>query len=185
MSLTYHKGSAIALKIVFLDRDGVINIDYGYTYKIEKFEFMPYIFDLVRLFISSGYEIIVVTNQSGIGRGYYTKEDFDILSRWMIEEFTRQNITIKDIFHCHHSPDSNCNCRKPKTGMIDEAMALYDIDLGSSLMIGDKQSDIDLADNASITSTIAIGAKSINRASYSFDNIKEAYLYQKKHKEIL
>lgn len=138
----------------------------------------------MELFYSNGYEIIVVTNQSGIGRGYYTEDDFKILSEWMIERFEDKDITIKDIYYCPHLPNEDCICRKPKTGMIDKSLKRYNIDLSSSWMIGDKQSDIDLAHNASIASSIAIG-DNINRASYSFDTIKEAYIYLKKHKEIL
>lgn len=140
---------------------------------------------MVELFYSKGYTIIVVTNQSGIGRGYYTQEDFDILSKWMLERFAQKEIVITDIFHCPHAPEEECNCRKPKTGMIEKALGIYDIDLDLSWMIGDKQSDIDLAHNASIGMSVAIGDESIKGASLSFDTIEKMVQYLQINKGIL
>jgi len=140
---------------------------------------------LVRLFSLSNYRIIVVTNQSGIARGYYTQDEFDILSEWMIREFAKESITISKVLHCPHLPTDNCNCRKPKTAMIDEASSLFDIDLDHSWMIGDKQSDIDLAHNASIGVSVAIGDESIKGASLSFDNIEKMVQYLQINKGIL
>ncbi len=168
-----------------MDRDGIINIDYSYTYKIDEFKFVPYIFELVNIFALAGYKIIVVTNQSGIGRGYYTEDDFDILSEWMVGEFAKKDITISKVLHCPHLPLDNCNCRKPNIGMIEQALTIFDIDLGSSWMIGDKQSDIDLARNASIGTSIAIGDDNIKNASLSFDTIEKMVQYLQLNKGIL
>ena len=167
------KSKTLPLKALFLDRDGIINIDHGYVSKIEDFEFNEGIFDLLHLFIKEGYKLFIVTNQSGIGRGYYSQNDFETLTTWMITEFKKQNISIESVHHCNHAPETNCVCRKPETGMVDEILSLYNIDLKHSWMIGDKQSDIDLAHNAQIAFTIAIGERVIENATYKFKTILE------------
>ena len=158
-------------KALFLDRDGIVNVDHGYVYKIEDFEFIKGIFDLVKLFSDAGYLIFVVTNQSGIGRGYYSEEDFNTLTKWMIEKFEKNNIKIEAVYHCSHAPEEKCHCRKPETGMIEQALAHYDIDMEHSWMIGDKQSDIDLALNAGLGKSIYIGNNQIKNSTYSFTSI--------------
>ncbi len=161
-------------KALFLDRDGVINIDHGYVSKIEDFEFNDGIFELLHLFIEKGYKLFIVTNQSGIGRGYYSQNDFETLTTWMLEEFKKQNIHVESVHHCHHAPEALCACRKPATGMVDEILSLNSIDVKNSWLIGDKQSDIDLAKNSGIGSTIAIGERDIKNTTYSFSTIIEA-----------
>ena len=160
-------------KALFLDRDGVINIDHGYVSKIEDFEFTEGIFELLRLFIDKGYLLFIVTNQSGIGRGYYCEEDFQRLTSWMLDEFKQEDIHIISVHHCNHAPEKNCACRKPQAGMVDEVLAQHAIDLENSWLIGDKQSDIDLAHNAQIGNSIAIGEREILGFSFSFKTIVE------------
>jgi D-glycero-D-manno-heptose 1,7-bisphosphate phosphatase len=166
-------------KALFLDRDGVINIDHGYVYKRKDFEFMPDIFNLIKLFVNKGYLVFIVTNQSGIGRGYYTLEDFLNLTEFMLAEFAKVGINIERVEYCPHSPESNCNCRKPKTGMIDSILKDYSINLDASWLIGDKQSDIDLAKNSKIKKKVAIGNREINGFDYKFSTISSAYEYLK------
>ena len=172
-------------KALFLDRDGVINIDHGYVYKIEKFEFTEGIFDLLRLFLAKGYLLFIVTNQSGIGRDYYSEEDFQKLTAWMSEEFKKENIHIVSVHHCNHAPEENCACRKPQTGMVDEILSQHAIDLENSWLIGDKQSDIDLARNSKILQSIAIGERKIENATYSFKTILECKLFLEENKVII
>ena len=107
-----------------------------------------------------GYEIIVITNQSGIGRGYYTQEDFLNLTNWMIKEFNKNKIEILKVYFCPHSPSEDCECRKPKIGMITQSLNDFDIDLQNSWLIGDKTSDIQTAINANIPNKILIGEDS-------------------------
>ncbi len=145
------------IKALFLDRDGVINYDPGYVYRIEDFEFMPGIFEALAGFMMLGYEIFVVTNQSGIGRGYYSEDDFAKLSKYMIDEFKSHGIEIKKIYHCPHTPIDDCNCRKPKPGMILQALDEFNISLKDSLMIGDKPSDLESARRAGVESGYLIG----------------------------
>lgn len=172
-------------KALFLDRDGVINIDHGYVSKIEKFEFNEGIFELLELFLNYDYKLFIVTNQSGIGRGYYTQDDFDVLTTWMIGEFDKKGIHIESVHHCNHAPETNCYCRKPATGMIEEILEQHTLDLEHSWMIGDKQSDIDLAHNANIAYTIAIGKRVINNATLSFKTILEAQRYLEENQAII
>ena len=160
------------LKALFLDRDGIINIDHGYVYQQEAFEFSPALFELLHIFVQKSYKIFVVTNQSGIGRGYYTEEDFHSLSQWMTEAFLQQGIVIEQIAFCPHLPTDNCACRKPQTGMIDTLLEAHDIDLNQSYMIGDKQSDIDLARNAHIKHAIAISPTPLVGADHTFKSIQ-------------
>lgn len=130
---------------LFLDRDGVINVEKDYLYKIEEFEFIEGIVALCKHYQELGYLIVVVTNQSGIARGYYTEDDFEHLTAWMKKAFKKQGVTIDAVYHCPHHPDISgaCACRKPNPGMLLEAADAYDIDLEASLIIGDKERDIE------------------------------------------
>lgn len=146
----------MSTKTIFLDRDGVINKEKNYLFKISEFEFIDGIFDACRYFISINFNIIVITNQSGIERGLYTEIDFNKLNIWMINEFKKNNVEILDVFHCPHVTTSNCNCRKPKPGMLIEAQIKHEIDLSKSWMIGDKESDIKAAKSAGVDKTILL-----------------------------
>ena len=172
-------------KALFLDRDGVINIDHGYVSKIEDFEFTEGIFDFLHLFINKGYKLFIVTNQSGIGRGYYGQEDFEKLTTWMLGEFEKQNIYIESVQYCNHAPEEYCSCRKPATGMVDKILKKYEIDLENSWMIGDKQSDIDLAHNSMIANTIAIGTRKICESGFTFTTILECKNFFEENKAII
>jgi D-glycero-D-manno-heptose 1,7-bisphosphate phosphatase len=172
-------------KALFLDRDGIINIDHGYVSKIENFEFSEGIFELLHLFIKKGYLLFIVTNQSGIGRGYYTLKDFQTLTAWMLKHFEEEKIVIQEVVYCPHAPEENCQCRKPQTGMVDKILNQQPIDLTHSWLIGDKQSDIDLAINSSIATSIAIGDKVCQNSTYQFNTILECKTYIENHQELL
>ena len=143
-------------KAIFLDRDGVINKEKNYLYKKEDFEFIDGVFDACRYFQKNDYQLIVVTNQSGIARGYYREEDFHQLTKWMLKQFKCQDIEILDVFFCPHGPESTCNCRKPKPGMLLEAKEKYNIIMKNSWMIGDKEADVGAANAAGIENTILV-----------------------------
>lgn len=159
-------------KALFIDRDGIINQDFGYVSSVENFKFTDGIFDLLTCFAQAGYILVVVTNQSGIGRGYYKQSDFEFLTKWMIERFAEHKIEIKDVFFCPHAPEEQCRCRKPNTGMIESAVSAYNIDLTDSWMIGDKPSDVQLARNSGISKAIFIGARGGEIADLSFDSVR-------------
>lgn len=143
-------------KAVFLDRDGVINIEKNYLHKIEDFEFIPGLFSSLQYLLALDYKLFIITNQSGIGREYYTQKDFDILTSWMLEELKEHNIKISQVELCPHAPNEDCECRKPKTQMIDNILKNHSIDLSNSWLIGDKSSDIKCALNAKIANTIQV-----------------------------
>lgn len=151
-----------------MDRDGVINKDYGYVGQIEKFEFIDGVFEACKYFVSLGYEIVVITNQSGIGRGYYTENEFENLTLHMLNTFEKNGIKILKVYYCPHSPEENCSCRKPNIGMIENACEDFDIDLENSWMIGDKISDIQTAINANIKNHILISSQTSESLEVSF-----------------
>lgn len=135
-------------KAVFLDRDGTINVEKHYLHKIEDFEFLPGVIEGLKMLQDAGYLLVIVTNQSGIGRGYYSEGDFLNLNRWMLETLHSKEVNINKVYYCPHLPDAtvekyrvDCECRKPKLGMYLQAMRELDIDLGESYAIGDKIRD--------------------------------------------
>lgn len=165
-------------KAVFLDRDGVINIEKEYLYKIEEFEFIDGVFESAIYLQKLGYKLFIITNQSGIARGYYSLDEFNKLSTWMMDEFSKKGVKIEKLYFCPHGPDDNCSCRKPKTGMIDDALKEFDIDLAQSILIGDKISDIECAKNAKIGLSVIVKSghifdeKEVN-ADFIIDSIKD------------
>ncbi len=167
------------IKTIFLDRDGVINKEVNYLNKIDDFEFIDGIFDVCLYFQNLGYKIIIVTNQSGIYRGYYTEQDYQKVTQWMLNQFANENINILDIFHCPHGPDSTCNCRKPMPGMFLKAKTKYNIDMKNSWMIGDKEADVIAANAAGIDNTVLVRSvhgidESNSEASFLLDSIQQS-----------
>lgn len=146
------------LKALFLDRDGTINIEKNYVYKIDAFKFQPGIFELIRKYQNDGFLIFIITNQSGIARGYFTEKDFHILNDWMLEQFRTNGIKISSVYYCPHHPEitGNCDCRKPLPGMILQAIKQYNISAVNSVLIGDKKRDILAGQNAGIGKNLYI-----------------------------
>ena len=168
----------MATKTIFLDRDGVINKEVGYLHKIEDFEFINGVFEACLYFQSLNYQIIIVTNQSGIGREYYDENTFHVVNNWMLNQFKDQGVNILDVFFCPHAPESDCNCRKPKPGMFNQANDKYGIDMKRSWMIGDKEADIQAANAANIQNTILVKSghqidENNSKASFIFDSIEQ------------
>lgn len=135
-------------KAIFLDRDGTINVEKYYLHKIEDFDFLPDAIAGLKLLQEVGYLLVIVTNQSGIGRGYYTVEDFLELNDWMLGTLGNQGVKIDKVYFCPHLPDAriekyrmDCECRKPKLGMYQQAINEFDIDVNTSFAIGDKIRD--------------------------------------------
>ena len=137
-------------KVAFLDRDGVINLDSGYVHKYENITYTPGIFKKCLELKDSGFELVVITNQSGIARGKYSEKDFHFLMSLILRDFEKKGCGILDYFFCPHLKGSkipeynkNCDCRKPKPGMIMAAAQKHNINLKKSILIGDKISDIE------------------------------------------
>lgn len=171
-------------KALFLDRDGVININHGYVHRIEDFDFVDGIFELCDVAQRQGYQIIIVTNQAGIGRGYYTEADFQTLMGWMLQQFKGRGITITAVYHCPYHPEHGVGeykraseDRKPNPGMLLRAKEEYDIDMATSVMIGDKETDVDAGKNAKVGTTILLdGSSGDTNADYQIGILRDAIM---------
>lgn len=170
-------------KALFLDRDGVINEDFGYVFKIEDFKFIDGIFELLKEFKKRDFLIIIITNQSGIQRGYYTTKDFEILTDYMKDEFKKRDINIDKVYFCPHL--SGCECRKPNPGMILAAKDEFGIDFSKSYLIGDKLSDIEAGKNAGVKNLFLLSKeeKSLNRDFHCIKELKEMLKFIRKKDE--
>ena len=143
---------------LFLDRDGVINIDHGYVHRIEDFDFLPGIFDLVRFAVYElDWPVIVVTNQAGIGRGLFDENTFEFLTVWMCERFAREGAPLTKVYHCPYHPVHGIgeyrrdhSWRKPNPGMILKAQSDFNLDVARSVLIGDRPTDMQCATAAGI-----------------------------------
>ncbi len=156
-------------KAIFLDRDGTINIDKEYMFKSEDFEFEPKAIEALKTFSNLGYILIVVTNQSGIGRGYYTENDLEILHKHMNSLLEKHNIQITKYYYCpHHKSHGigeykiDCQCRKPHPYMILKGIEEFNIDPSLSFMVGDKISDIEAGLAANVKPILLKTRKDIN-----------------------
>jgi D-glycero-D-manno-heptose 1,7-bisphosphate phosphatase len=141
----------------FLDRDGVLNVDVNYLHKPEHVEWIPGAIEAVRELNDAGLLVIVVTNQAGIGRGFYSEADFEAFTSWMAERLAESGAHIDTVYHCPHHPTEalpawrvDCECRKPRPGMFIRALAEWDVDVERSFMVGDKPGDLEAARGAGI-----------------------------------
>lgn len=148
-------------KAVFLDRDGTINIDKVYLYKPEEFEFIDGAVEGLKILYDLGYILIVVTNQSGIARGYYTEEECEKLNNFMNDELKKYGVEIKKSYYCPHHPEKgigkykkDCFCRKPNPGMILEGIEEFNIDVENSYIVGDKLSDAEAGMKAGVKGVV-------------------------------
>lgn len=161
---------------VFLDRDGTICSDVHYMSSPEQFELLPKVAEGIKLLNELGVKVIVVTNQSGIARGYFSEEDLERIHKRMIDELLRRGAKIDAIYYCPHHPNNNCSCRKPRIGMLERAAGDLGLDLNKCLIIGDKKLDIETGRNAGCTTMLIPGPETeLNvRADYVAVNLYEA-----------
>ena len=137
-------------KAIFLDRDGTINEDFGYVYKKDNLKFINGAIKALKILQDAGYKLLIITNQSGIGRGYYTIEDFQIFNDYMLNELEKNGVIIDKVYFCPHTDSDNCNCRKPKIGLYLKAIKEFNIDEENSYSIGDKESDLAICSKSKI-----------------------------------
>ncbi|MBP3686938.1 MAG: HAD family hydrolase [Alphaproteobacteria bacterium] len=163
----------IKTKALFLDRDGTINVEKHYLYQIKDFEFMDGILELCQKAHQKGYLIIVITNQSGIARGYYTVKDYEILTAFMIDEFKKHGIPITDVFYC---PDLDGPDRKPNPGMFLKAKEKYNIDMAHSIALGDKERDREAAAAAGVKTLLKLDEQT-DKQKQNIASIIEATAY--------
>lgn len=150
-------------RAVFLDRDGVINIDHGYVFQQSRFNFMPGAVAAMKRLHESGYLLVVVTNQSGIARGLYSQADFEHLTRWMCNTLQDAGAPIALVLHCPHHPKGQvapysigCTCRKPAPGMVLTGLKALDLRPEHCVMVGDKMSDVEAARAAGLASAYLV-----------------------------
>ncbi|MEI6208899.1 MAG: D-glycero-beta-D-manno-heptose 1,7-bisphosphate 7-phosphatase [Desulfuromonadales bacterium] len=179
-------------RAAFLDRDGTINIEKGYLYQIDDFEFIPGASEAIRMLNEAGYFVAVVSNQSGIARGYYTEDDVELLHRHIAAELQKSGAQVDTWMFCPHHPHGRgsyglpCACRKPLPGMLQEAARRFDLDLNASVMIGDKSVDVEAGSAAGCRSILVrtgCGAEEeahISTATEVYDDLlKAAYFITK------
>ncbi|MBI2658056.1 HAD family hydrolase [Candidatus Woesearchaeota archaeon] len=164
-------------KAVFIDRDGCIAEDIGFVHKIKNFKLIPNAVEGLRLL--KNYKLIIVTNQSGIGRGYFRFEDFLQYNNRVVEELRKNGIKIEKTYVCPHAPDDNCECRKPKTKFLKDAEKELGIDLSKSFMIGDKKIDVEMGRNAGCKSILVLTGNGLKEkenaeADYFADDLLDA-----------
>ncbi len=140
-------------KAVFLDRDGVINREAGdYTWRMDDFELLDGVVPALKWFMDKGYDLFIITNQGGIAKGLYTREDVEKLHHHLQELLGKEGIVLKEIYYCPHHPDfGNCLCRKPGSLLIEKAMARFQVDAASSYFIGDRDRDVEAGSRAGVT----------------------------------
>lgn len=148
-------------KAVFLDRDGTINEERSYLYRIEDFAYMDGAVEALHILEELGYLLIIITNQSGIARGYYTEEEFLRLNQWMIKDLKQKGIHIAEVYFCPHHPDGivkkyavMCGCRKPGTEFFWKAQKIFQIDMARSYAIGDRMRDISICRESGVQGII-------------------------------
>jgi D-glycero-D-manno-heptose 1,7-bisphosphate phosphatase len=142
---------------LFLDRDGVVNRELGYVHRPEDFHFIDGVFAACRKMRQAGFRLFIITNQAGIARGYYSEADYNQLTQWMLNEFSKHGIEIDDVYYCPHHPvhgigcyRRHCDCRKPAPGMIVRAAKEHSLDLQRSILVGDKATDIEAGRSAGV-----------------------------------
>ena len=153
----------MAKPAVFIDRDGVINVDHGYVHTVDDFEYIEGVFEACKKLKEMGYMLVLVTNQAGIARGMYTEDEFLSLTEWMDWNFVDHGVEFDGIYYCPHHPTEGlgdykqeCECRKPKPGMFISARDYLKIDMANSVMIGDKTEDMIAAEAAEVGTNILV-----------------------------
>lgn len=167
-------------KAVFLDRDGTINEEVGYVNHIERFKLLPRVSEAIRLLNQNGIKVIVITNQSGVARGYFPESLIHQVHKKMQDLLREQAAYVDGIYYCPHHPQEGifpyrqtCNCRKPKTGMIDKAVKTFDIDCRRSYMIGDRGVDIEFGHKIGAKSILVLTGYGKGEWEYNRDQWKE------------
>lgn len=162
-------------KAVFLDRDGTINVDREYVHKIKDLEFIPGVLEALAKLAKTEYKIIIITSQSGIGRGYYTQKEYELFNEHMLKRIKNHGGRIDGIYFCPHHPNDGCECRKPMPKMILNAANDFNIDLSKSYMIGDKKSDVEMGKNAGCkTIRVMTGKNEVSEADHTTKDLGEA-----------
>jgi histidinol-phosphate phosphatase family protein len=138
-------------KALFFDRDNTLIIDTNYMHKLEDLKYFPDTIEVLKRFQDAGYLLFIITNQSGVGRGYFSLEQMHAFNNNMLNDFTKKGVNFTDLAFCPHAPEDNCDCRKPHPKLINDLCDQYQIDKTKSFMVGDKKSDVEAGENAGMT----------------------------------
>jgi len=162
-------------KLIFLDRDGVINEEpsnfgFDYVVDIKFFKFYPRVFSALRLLVENRYDIYVISNQAGVGKGIFSKEMLDKITDYMLGELGKKGIIIKGVKYCTHTPDENCDCRKPQTKLFEDVYKNYNSDKKRIFFITDQQRDIKAALNFGMKSILILGGRSRIKEIFAFES---------------
>ena len=154
-------------KFVFLDRDGVINrLEFGkYVLSWPEFEFLEGVIEAIAEITGAGYKIIIITNQSPIGRGMLTEEGLAVIHNNMLFEIEQGGGIVEEVFHCPHAPEDNCKCRKPEPGLFHKVNEKYNVDYANSWFVGDFESDRQVAERIGLKFILAKGNGGLKKAS--------------------
>ena len=173
----------MSVPAAFLDRDGVINVDSGYVGRWEDFEYLPDAVEGLKQLQNAGFKLFVVTNQSGIARGYYTEDDFLALTKAMTADLSAKGVTLAAVYYCPYLEDADLEpyrvasyLRKPEPGMLLKAAQDHDIDLSRSIMVGDKVSDMVAAERAGVPDRYHVTEGRPHEASIKVSSLLEAAL---------
>ncbi len=150
------------MKVIFLDRDGVINKYPGdrlYVTSLRKFKFLPHALQAIALLTKAGYKIFVASNQAGIGRGIYARSTLDRITAGMLEKIQSQGGLIQQVYYCLHRKEAGCSCRKPRPGMLRQAAKKFKFNLRTAYFVGDTMRDIFTAQNAGCKSVLVLSGK--------------------------
>ncbi len=174
------------MKLAFLDRDGVISIftPDDYIKKWEEFQFLPGSIEGLKLLLENGFKIVIVSNQAGVSRKIFTEEDLNDVTQKMLQELKKNGIEIFKVYYCIHKPEDNCNCRKPKTGMIEKFISEYgDFERNKAFFVGDSDVDIELGAKMGMKTILVLSGKTKSieetekwnyKPDFIVENLKEA-----------
>jgi D-glycero-D-manno-heptose 1,7-bisphosphate phosphatase len=171
-------------KALFLDRDGVINQEVGYLHAVEDVRWVEGIFELCRVAVALGYKLVVVTNQAGIARGLYSEEQFETLMAWMRKEFVTQGVGLEAVYFCPFHPDGvgkyrqEHDDRKPGTGMLRRAAKELRVELGASVMVGDRCTDVGAANAAGLRQMFLLAGTEAGECKGEFKTVKTLHQVQ-------
>ena len=163
-------------RTVFVDRDGTINENTGYIKNPEDLVLYPKVSEGIRLLNKNGYKVIVITNQSGISRGYFSEETLEKIHNKMKEELSKKDAFIDAIYFCPHHPDENCKCRKPQPGLLKTAIKEFDVDVSKSFIIGDRMLDIEAGNKVGCKTILVPEKKEIVKNEMEKSNITPDYI---------
>lgn len=160
-------------RFVFLDRDGTLIEDRGFAYKLEDYRLLPGVVEGLARLAGAGFAFAITTNQSGIGRGYYGVLDYEAFQQHLLDDLARQGIAIAGSFFCPHRPDDDCACRKPRTGLIEQACRELAADVRLCWTIGDRVRDVEMGRRAGCAGGVLLGSKETAREAAGFPRARD------------